>query len=587
MTHRYQRRSRRNFALHCALAATLAALTGCADPTSQPRASAAPETVQTGTAAVAMPDRYSAAAAERILRAGGNAVDAAIAAGFALAVTYPEAGNIGGGGFMLLRVDGVSEFIDYRETAPAAASADMFLDADGEVIEGSTLTGHRAAGVPGTVAGFWLAHQRAGTLPWARLLEPAIELARDGFEVHPDLAASYRSALRRHGEIEPGIVVNLRAHFGAMDAGDVLKQPALAATLGRVSRDGPEDFYRGRTAALIAAEMRRNGGLIDAADLARYTAAVREPLVARWRDYEVNTAPPPSSGGIALLQLLKMRDALGDAFAGLAHNSAQYVHLIAEIEKRVFADRAEYLGDPDFISVPVTRLVADDYIERRAAEVDRHAISKLEAIDPGLESTDTTHYSVVDRWGNAVANTYTINFGFGNGVVVADAGFLLNNEMDDFSAKPGVPNIFGVVGADANAIAPGKRMLSSMTPTLLLRDGRTAMVLGTPGGSTIFTTVFQTLLNALDFDMSAQEAASAPRFHHQLLPPDLISMSLELPDETQRQLRARGYRVEPNSWGIYGDMQLLWRREDGWDAGSDARYRGESRVIGGPWTAAD
>lgn len=538
-----------------------------------------PESVTDRTqaqAALAMPDQFSAEAARRVLAAGGNAVDAAVAVAFTLAVTYPEAGNIGGGGFMLMRIAGQNEFLDYREVAPSAASRDMFLDSAGNVIPGSSLSGHRAAGVPGTVAGMWAAHQRHGKLSWAQVLAEPIRLARDGFVVGEELAGRYRSALEMHRE-----GTNLREHFGAMEATRTLQQPALAATLARIASAGAADFYSGETAGLIVAEMARGGGLISRADLANYRVVWREPLVARWRQYRIVTAPPPSSGGVALLQLLHMHDELKEQFVGLKHNSAGYVHLIAEIEKRVFADRAEYMGDPDFIDVPVTALLEPGYLAARAANIDTTQISPTPDITPGLESTDTTHYSIVDRWGNAVSNTYTINFGFGNGVVVGGAGFLLNNEMDDFSVKPGVPNIFGVVGADANEIAPNKRMLSSMTPTIALQDEQVQMVVGSPGGSTIFTSVFQTMLNLVEFDFSPQQAVDAARFHHQLLPKDLISMSLALPPKSQTELAEMGYRVEHNSWGVYGDVQLIWRGDNGLEAASDGRYRGKSMLLAG------
>jgi len=526
-------------------------------------------------AALAMPDRYSAEVAAAVLNAGGNAVDAAVAAAFTLAVTYPEAGNIGGGGFMLMRMAGTSEFLDYREVAPAAASRDMFLSATGEFIPQRSLSGHQAAGVPGTVAGLWAAHQRHGSLPWAQLLVEPIRLASDGFAIDNDLAGRYQSALKlHHGE------TNMAEHFGAMTAGTILRQPELGATLQRIANAGATEFYTGKTAQLLVAEMARGDGLISADDLENYEVVWRKPLTAKWRGFDIVTAPPPSSGGVALLQLLNMRDELAAEFAGVSHNSARYVHLIAEIEKRVFADRAEYMGDPDFVDVPVAALLEPEYLANRAADISAAAISPTPDIRPGLESTDTTHFSIVDHWGNAVANTYTINFGFGNGVVVTGAGFLLNNEMDDFSVKPGAPNIYGVVGAGANEIRPNKRMLSSMTPTIVLSNNQVQMVAGSPGGSTIFTTVFQTLLNLVDFEFSAQQAVDAARFHHQLLPKDLISMSLSLPEDTQTQLEAMGYKVRPNSWGDYGDVQLIWRNSGELEAASDGRYRGRSVLLG-------
>jgi gamma-glutamyltranspeptidase/glutathione hydrolase len=520
-------------------------------------------------AAVAMPDRYSADVATQILEAGGNAVDAAVASAFTLAVTYPEAGNLGGGGFMLSYVDGKGEFLDYREVAPAAATRNMYLDAQGQVVEGLSLTGHRAVGVPGTVAGLWEAHRRHGKLAWSTLVQPAVDLAERGFVVPADLA-HYASEER-----ERLASTNFTAYFGGLTAGVTFRQPELAATLKRVQAHGADGFYRGITADFVVEEMRRGGGLITHRDLEAYRPVWRAPLTAAWRDKTVLSSPPPSSGGFALLQLLGMKDALAPQFAGLAHNSPQYVHLVAEMEKRVFADRAEYAGDPDFVEVPVDRLIDPAYVARRAAEVNPTAISTVANVRPGLaEPRHTTHFSIVDRWGNAVSNTYTLNTDFGSGVVVTGAGFLLNNEMDDFSAKPGVPNFYGVVGADANAIEPGKRMLSSMTPTLVLGpDRRVELVAGSPGGSTIITTVFQTLVNVYDFRMTAQQAVDADRFHHQLLPPTEITFDPALPRATIEALNARGYEVKPHPWPL-GDVQLIVRKGAGWDVASDKRGRG-------------
>ncbi|MBT8090761.1 MAG: gamma-glutamyltransferase [Gammaproteobacteria bacterium] len=526
------------------------------------------------SAAVAMPDGYGAAVAEEILRAGGNAVDAGIAAGLALAVTYPEAGNIGGGGFMLIHMNGEDAFIDYREKAPGAADRDMYLDVDGNVIDGLSTVGHLAVGVPGTVAGFWEAHQRFGTLPWRELVMPAVKLAEEGFVVPENLGGGMLTKLERYeGK------TNFGDYFGSMTSGEPHKQPELAATLLRIADNGADGFYKGKTAELIVAEMKRGNGLITTQDLADYKAVWREPVEADWRGYRVVSAPLPSSGGFGLIQLLKIHDYIDHYFEGVTHNSAQYVHLVAEIEKRVFADRAQYLGDPDFIDSRIEELLDDGYIRSRAQEVNPDAISMDVGAGTGLEAHDTTHYSILDQWGNAVSNTYTLNLGFGSGVVVTGAGFLLNDEMDDFSIKAGVPNAYGVVGSKANEIEPGKRMLSSMTPTILLRDGKVAMVLGTPGGSTIFTSVFQVILNVLDFGMSPLDATGAARFHHQLLPPDLILMQRDspLPEETLSLLGDRGYRTR--SIYNYGDIQMIY--DDGKDvqAASDPRNRGESRVI--------
>lgn len=528
-------------------------------------------------AAVAAPDRYGAEVAESVMRSGGNAVDAAVATAFVLAVTFPEAGNLGGGGFITLKMGTATAFLDFREVAPQAASRDMYLDAAGKPIPGASLIGHRAAGVPGTVAGLWEAHRKYGSRPWPELLQPAIRLARDGFVPPQPLIDSVAESLADYAG-----KTNFAEYFGKV-GNRRFKQPELARTLQRIAERGSAGFYSGRTADLIVAEMQRGSGLITHADLAAYRAIWREPLSVRWRNYTLVSAPPPSSGGIALVQLLRMKDVLAKDFAGVPHNSATYVHLIAEISKRVFADRAEYLGDPDFVRVPVAALTDEGYLQRRAAEVRRDAISPLGVVKPGLaESAETTHFSILDGEGNAVALTYTLNGGFGNGVVVKGAGFLLNNEMDDFSTKPGVPNLFGVVGGVANEIHPGKRMLSSMTPTLLLENDRVRMVLGTPGGSTIFTSVFQTMVNRLDFGMSAVGAVAAARFHHQLLPPTLIvhSRCCALGDDrTRADLKTLGYDVKQSPWE-FGDMQLIDVDAKGVvTAAADPRGRGVARVF--------
>lgn len=556
---------RSNLTLTTFIAVTLA-LTFCVTP--------AQSETSWQAAAVAMPDDYGTRVAGDVLEAGGNAVDAAIAAGFALAVTFPEAGNLGGGGFMLIHMNGDDTFLDYREKAPLAADRDMYLDEQGEIIEGASVIGHLSVGVPGTVAGFEAAHRKFGTLPWQDLVMPAVRLAESGFVVPEKLVGEMVSSRDSYAG-----KTNFSRYFGQLTAGQVHKQPELAATLRRIAASGAEGFYNGETAGLIVAEMARGGGLITLADLDRYEAVWREPLRASWRGFEIVSAPPPSSGGFALIQLLKIKDFTGHLFADVPHNSAQYVHLVAEIEKRVFADRASYLGDPDFVDNRIDALLSDEYLRSRAAEIDPKAISSNVGAGTGLDRRDTTHYSILDHEGNAVANTYTLNLSFGSGVVVEGAGFLLNNEMDDFSAKPGVPNAYGVVGSEANEIQPEKRMLSSMTPTLLLKDGEVALVVGTPGGSTIFTSVFQTIVNIVDFGMSPLDAIDATRFHHQLLPPDLIMYgpSRPLPEETVLRLQDRGYRLEP-IWD-FGDMQLIVDDGETVRAASDPRHRGEARVL--------
>ena len=532
--------------------------------------------------AVAMPDRFGAEVAAAVLEQGGNAVDAAIAAAFVLAVTYPEAGNIGGGGFMLLQFAGERLFLDYRETAPERAHRDLYLDEQGEVIAGASVVGPLAVGVPGTVAGMWAAHQRFATLPWAELLEPAVQLAAAGFEVPAGLADEIAAELPTFAGR-----TNFADYFGAVRAGDTLAQPELAATLRRIQSGGAAEFYRGETADLLVSEMAEHGGLIDRADLDGYRPVWREPLSAHWRGFEVVSAPPPSSGGFGVVQLLKMKAALDPAFEGATVNSSRYVHLVAEMQKRVFADRAEYLGDADFVDVPSDLLLAEDYIHGRAREVNETAISTLAQVRPGLasspalhESAQTTHFSIVDGAGNAVANTYTLNTSFGSGVVVRGGGFLLNNEMDDFSVKPGVPNVYGVVGSDANAIEPGKRPLSSMSPTLLLEDGQVRMALGSPGGSTIFGSVFQTIAAIVDAGLAPGDAVALPRFHHQLLPPELVTYtpSVPLAAPVVAELEGMGYRVEPHAWE-FGDLQVVWFDGTDWHAASDPRHRGESRVV--------
>ena len=525
--------------------------------------------------AVATADTRSAEIGVQILEAGGNAVDAAVAIGFALAVSYPEAGNIGGGGFMTLVMQGKPYFLDYRETAPAKARVDMYLNAQGDVRAGSNVIGNLSAGTPGTVAGLFAAHRRFGRLPWAKLVGPAIGLARDGFVPPAQMVAIYQEAFA-----DIGRDTNLGSYFGSMAEGKTFTQPELGDTLEAIAQRGPSAFYQGRVATQIVAQMGRGGekGLISLSDLEAYRPVWRAALTAKWRGYDVVSAPPPSSGGIALLQLLGMREARADLFAGVAHNSAEYIHLLAELEKRVFADRAVYLGDPDFVDVPVARLLGADYIKGRAKGVRAEFPSPTQLIEPGLEKPQTTHYSVVDAEGNAVSNTYTINGWYGSGVVVEGAGFLLNNEMDDFSAKPGVANQFGVVGGDANAIEPFKRPLSSMTPTVLMSNGVPVMVLGSPGGSRIITTVFQVLLNTLDHKMALKAAVDAPRYHHQLVPENTIFTEPYAPatPDLRRELERRGYRIEAQSYN--GDIAAIHVVDGHPLIAPDPRARGAARI---------
>ena len=536
--------------------------------------------------AVAMPDSYSAETAQKILQSGGNAIDAAIAAQFVLAVTLPEAGNIGGGGFMTIYKDGETDFLDYREVAPAAAHKDMYLDEDKNVIPNLSLYGILSAGIPGTVEGMWQAHKKYGTKSWQALLAPAIMLAEDGFIVHRTLkeAIDWRINSFKKEDIH----VNFAQYFSSAEMGKTFKQPELAATLKLIAKKGRDGFYKGKTAKTISNFMAEHGGIITEKDLDGYRIKWRKPIQKKWRGYDVVTAPPPSSGGIAVLQWLTMYDVVKanlvkneDVKQGqtLTYNSTQYIHVLSEVGKRVFADRAEYLGDPDFYDVPQSELLSQAYLEKRAADISINKISITEDIKPGLkESMDTTHFSILDKWGNAVSNTTTINYTFGSGVVVEGAGFILNDEMDDFSVKPGVANIFGALGGVANEIQPDKRMLSSMSPTILLKDGVVELVTGSPGGTTIISSVYQSILNAVEFNMTASEAANGPRFHHQLWPKNVIAHYPGIDDQVIKALHEMGYTTKEQS---FGDVQMIIQRDNKVTAASEAksRHRGVSKVF--------
>lgn len=536
-------------------------------------------------AAYAMPDQYSATTVEAILNRGGNAIDAAVAAGFVLAVTYPEAGNLGGGGFMSLFMADKNEhsqqklFLDYREKAPLAASQDMYLDKDKNVIPYKSLVGYQASGVPGTVMGLWKAHQRFGVLEWSELLKPAIQYAEKGFTVSPQLESRSQWFTGWIVDKSP-VKLNFNDYFANLKIGQNFQQPELASTLKRIAKNGVKEFYQGHTAELIVKQMQQADGLITLQDLARYQAIWREPVIGEWLGREVISAPPPSSGGIAIVQLLKLKVLLQPKLdlaikeAASQGIDAQVVktHFYAELEKRVYADRAHYLGDSDFIDVPVEQLISDNYLKQRSLGVLMDEISESESMKPGkIESPETTHFSIIDHRGNAVSNTYTLNMPFGNGVVIEGAGFLMNDEMDDFSTKPGVANVFGVVGGTANAIAAEKRMLSSMSPTIVLKGGEVEMVVGTPGGSTIITSVFQTIVNVIEEAMDAQQAVDAPRVHHQLLPKNQIAYNPELPEAVKDELLAMGYSLKKNNY--MGDVQLIIKTDSGYEAAAD--YRGE------------
>ena len=536
--------------------------------------SASNHTVGLSQQAVAMPDSYSADAAMQVLQEGGNAIDAAITAQFVLAVTLPEAGNVGGGGFMTIKFEDSTDFLDYREMAPENAHRDMYLDEQGNVKPHESLFGAKASGIPGTVAGMWAAHKKYGTLEWDRLLAPAVDLAEQGFVVHEKLANNIAHYIERTKEA--GINNNFSEYFAHAKAGTTFKQPELAKTLRAIQQQGKDGFYKGEVAKHIVDFMQQNGGLITYEDLLAYKAVWRKPLHLNWQGFELVTAPPPSSGGVAVAQWIGMLEAYDSTHDLPAQNSTEYIHVMSEIGKRVFADRAEYMGDPDFVSVPVKALTDASYITKRAADIQPTNISDTPSVKPGLkESEDTTHFSIMDRWGNAVANTTTINLTFGSGVVVTGAGFLLNDEMDDFSAKPGVPNFFGAVGGEANAIEPYKRMLSSMTPTLVTKNDQVVLVTGSPGGTTIISSVTQSLLNALLYDMSAEEAVNSPRFHHQLLPKDTIRMHDGFTEATVNELKAMGYTIDNRR---FGDVHLIKRTKEGVEAASEKSGRGKSLV---------
>lgn len=524
-------------------------------------------------------DALASEAGVAVLQAGGNAVDAAVAVQFALAVVNPEAGNIGGGGFMVYRdAEGVAAALDFREKAPAAATRDMYLDEEGNLTDASVV-GHLAAGVPGTVRGMWEAHARFGSLPWADLVAPAIALA-EGFEVRERFLNSLGPEMVEALSRFPASAAQFLPRDGhPPEVGDTLRQPDLAATLRRIQEEGPDGFYRGRTADLIVAEMERGGGIITHDDLASYDAAWREPVTFTYRGHTVISMPPSSSGGATMAEMAGILE--GYELGSMPWHGPEMVHLYAEAWKRAYADRNHYLADPDFVDMPLARMISREYAAERRAGISRDHATPAADVLPGLggveEGEHTTHYSIVDAEGNAVSITTTINSWYGSKVTVTGAGFVLNNEMDDFAAKPGTPNQFGLVQGENNAIAPGKRMLSAMTPTLVLRpDGRLRIVTGTPGGSTIITTVFQTISNVLDYGMNVVQAVNAPRVHHQHLPDQIFYEPAGLEPATTVALRNRGHTLVERS-GYSGDVQMILVEEDGTlTAWSDPRRGGKA-----------
>lgn len=506
-----------------------------------------------------------------ILKQGGNAVDAAVAVQFALAVVYPNAGNLGGGGFMVYRSGkGEVAAIDFREKAPANARVDMFLDSSGKPIVDKSLYGALASGVPGSVDGMVQAHKKYGKLKWKALLQPAIDLAINGFPVTKRQAKELNSYKKTFEKYNP-LGTSLIKQGSSWKEDDLLIQPELANTLKLIRDKGRDGFYDGKVARYIVEEMQRGGGIISYNDLKNYKAVWRKPITGTYKNLKVITMSPPSSGGIALMQLLNIVE--NYPLSRWGHHSDSTIQVMIEAERRVYADRATHLGDPDFYNVPVSQLLNSSYHSSRMKDFNWNKATASAEIKAGeinlKESEQTTHFSIVDKEGNAVSLTTTLNGSYGSKVVVKGAGFLLNNEMDDFSVKPGHPNMYGLVGGEANAIAPNKRMLSSMTPTILEKDGKLFMVVGTPGGSTIITSVFQTILNVVEFGMDIQSAVNAKRFHHQWLP-DEVSIEKQAFDvQVKEKLKAKGYVIKDRA--PIGRVDAILRKEDGYEGGADPR----------------
>ena len=528
-------------------------------------------------------DRLASQAGVDVLKRGGNAVDAAIAVAFALTVTYPAAGNIGGGGFMMIRLrDGRTTAIDYREMAPAAAHHDVYLDASGEPKkgEGGSLVGYRASGVPGTVAGMELALKKygSGKLTWAQLVEPARRLAAEGFPLSYGLARSLKANAKEFAPYaESKKIYNNNGGF--LDEGEVWRQPELAATFTRMQRLGPREFYEGRTARLITEDMRAHDGLLTLEDMKNYVAKERVPLRTTYRGFEVISMPPPSSGGAVLIEMLNILE--GFDLRHMGATSSERYHVQTEAMRRAFADRAEYMGDADFVSVPVAGLIDKSYAERLRKGIKLERASTSEEVKAGrptgAESEETTHFTVVDAEGNCVSNTYTLNDSYGSKVVMKGTGILMNDEMDDFAAKPGTPNAYGLIQGERNSVAPRKRPLSAMTPTFVLRqDGSLWFAVGSPGGPTIINTVLQVITNVIDFDMNIQQAIDAPRIHHQWLPDEIVYEPFGLSADTFRALETRGHRLTPKP-RYMGDAQgIMIEEKTGVRLGaSDPRNYGE------------
>jgi gamma-glutamyltranspeptidase/glutathione hydrolase len=521
-------------------------------------------------------DKYATDVGVEVLLKGGNAIDAAVAVAFALAVSYPQAGNIGGGGFMVIRTSKGEKFaLDYREKAPMAAHKDMYLDSDGQVIDKASVSGYQAVGVPGTVAGLFKAHKKFGKLNWQELVQPAIDLALNGIIVDRFLEESLNDNLEDFLPFPSSMAIFTNSG-SVLREGETWIQDDLGKTLQRIQKNGPKGFYEGETAEKIVNAMEQNDGLITFEDLESYEAVWRDPIHFTYRGYDIYSMSLPSSGGILIAEIMNTLENAN--LSSLGHNSSATMHLWIETEKQAYADRAEFLGDSDFIEAPVEHLMSKKYGQRIFESINPHYARSSDIIKPApFEHTETTHYSVIDADGNTVSTTYTINSFYGSGVVIEGTGILMNNEMDDFSIKPGFPNLFGLVGSGANSIESEKRMLSSMSPTIVVKDNRTFMTAGSPGGSVIITSVAQVLSNVIDHKMNIREAVEAPRFHHQWLP-DLVKYEeFGFPNDVLENLEKRGHQLEQVS--DLGNVQaILWDEEtQQWTGWSDPRRNGTSK----------